>query len=101
MSILESVKISDDLIASYWHPVAHKTELANDRDFVRFNIKDFEVVIINDKGNYVAFDNLCLYCGVCFFTEDFGNQIVKCLYHGWSYSRGKVNVAGIKTFQGC
>lgn len=101
MSILESVKISDDLIASYWHPVAHKTELANDRDFVRFNIKDFEVVIINDKGNYVAFDNLCPHRGARFFTEDFGNQIVKCLYHGWSYSRGKVNVAGIKTFQGC
>ena len=51
MSILESTKISDDLIRSYWHPVAHTSELANDRDFIRFDIKDFEVLVINDKGN--------------------------------------------------
>ena len=101
MSALDSVTISDDLIRSYWHPIGHTSELANDRDFVRFDIKDFEVVVINDKGNFVAFDNLCPHRGARFFTEDFGNSIVKCLYHGWSYSRGKVNVAGIKTFQGC
>lgn len=101
MSILESTKISDDLIRSYWHPVAHASELANDRDFIRFDIKDFEVLVTNDKGNYVAFDNLCPHRGARFFTEDYGNKIVKCLYHGWSYSRGKVNVAGLKTFQGC
>ena len=101
MGALDSVKISDDLIRSYWHPIGHKSELANDRDYVRFEIKDFEVVVINDKGNFVAFDNLCPHRGARFFTDDFGNSIVKCLYHGWSYSRGKVNVAGIKTFQGC
>ena len=101
MSVLDSIKISDDLIRSYWHPIAHTSELQNDRDFIRFEIKDFEVLVINDKGNYVAFDNLCPHRGARFFTEDFGNKIVKCLYHGWSYSRGKVNVAGIKTFQGC
>lgn len=101
MSALDSSKISGDLIRSYWHPVAHKCELSNDRDFVRFDISDFEVVVINDKGNFVAFDNLCPHRGARFFTEDFGNKFVKCLYHGWSYSRGKVNVAGIKTFQGC
>lgn len=101
MTILDSTIISDDLVRSYWHPIAHKSELANDRDFVRFNIKDFEVVVINDKGNYVAFDNLCPHRGARFFTEDSGNKIVKCLYHGWSYSFGKVNVAGVKNFQGC
>ena len=101
MSVLDSIKISDDLIRSYWHPIAHTSELQNDRDFIRFEIKDFEVLVINDKGNYVAFDNLCPHRGARFFTEDFGNKIVKCLYHGWSYSRGKVNVAGIKTFQVC
>jgi len=101
MSALDSAKISGDLIRSYWHPIAHKSELSNDRDFVRFDISDFEVVIINDKGDFVAFDNLCPHRGARFFTEDFGNKFVKCLYHGWSYSRGKVNVAGIKTFQGC
>lgn len=101
MKVLDSVKIADDLIRSYWHPIGHKSELACDRDFIRFEIKDFEVVVINDKGNFVAFDNLCPHRGARFFTEDFGNQFVKCLYHGWSYSRGKVNVAGIKNFQGC
>lgn len=101
MTILDSTKISDDLVRSYWHPIAHKSELANDRDFVRFDIKDFEVVVINDKGNYIAFDNLCPHRGARFFTADNGNQMVKCLYHGWSYSFGKVNVAGIKKFQGC
>ena len=101
MTVLDSVKISDDLVRSYWHPIAHRSELANDRDFVRFDIKDFEVVVINDKGNFVAFDNLCPHRGARFFTEDHGNKIVKCLYHGWSYSFGKVNVAGAKNFQGC
>ncbi|WP_407730439.1 aromatic ring-hydroxylating dioxygenase subunit alpha [Pseudomonas helleri] len=101
MAVLDSVKIADDLVRSYWHPIAHMSELANDRDFVLFEIQDFEVVVINDKGNFVAFDNLCPHRGARFFTEYYGNQMVKCLYHGWSYTRGKVNVAGIKTFQGC
>lgn len=101
MGVLDSIKISDDLIRSYWHPVAHKSELANDRDFVRFDLKGFEVVIINDKGSFVAFDNLCPHRGARFFCEDFGNKFVKCLYHGWSYSHGKVNVAGKNTFQNC
>lgn len=49
MKVLDSVKIADDLIRSYWHPIGHKSELACDRDFIRFEIKDFEVVVINDK----------------------------------------------------
>ncbi|WET12371.1 Rieske 2Fe-2S domain-containing protein [Pseudomonas sp. D3] len=101
MITLESTKISEDLINCYWHPIAHKSELSSDRDFIRFNIKNFEVVVINDKGNFVAFDNLCPHRGARFFVEDFGNEVVKCLYHGWSYTRGKVNVAGVKNFQGC
>ena len=68
MSVLDSIKISDDLIRSYWHPIAHTSELQNDRDFIRFEIKDFEVLVINDKGNYVAFDNLCPHRGARFFT---------------------------------
>ncbi len=101
MSHSDSIKIADSLVRSYWHPIAHKSELANDRDFVRFEIKDFEVVVFNDKGNFVAFDNLCPHRGARFFTEDHGNQFVKCLYHGWSYSFGKVNVAGSKNFHNC
>lgn len=101
MAYSDSTKIADRLVRSYWHPIAHRAELAHDRDFVRFDIKDFEVVVFNDKGNLVAFDNRCPHRGARFFTEDHGNQFVKCLYHGWSYSFGKVNVAGIKNFPDC
>lgn len=69
MKVLDSVKIADDLIRSYWHPIGHKSELACDRDFIRFEIKDFEVVVINDKGNFVAFDNLCPHRGHVFLQK--------------------------------
>lgn len=69
MAVLDSVKIADDLVRSYWHPVAHISELANNRDFVLFEIQDFEVVVINDKGNFVAFDNLCPHRGARFLRN--------------------------------
>ena len=36
MKVLDSVKIADDLIRSYWHPIGQKSELVCDRDFIRF-----------------------------------------------------------------
>ena len=63
----------ETLIRDYWHLVAHRSELANPGDFVRLDWAAGELVLHNDEGEIVAFDNLCPHRGGRFFTEDRGS----------------------------
>jgi phenylpropionate dioxygenase-like ring-hydroxylating dioxygenase large terminal subunit len=98
---LDSTRIERDLVESYWHPLCFKSDLPNDRDFIRFDVLDFEVVIFNDKGNLIAFDNRCPHRGSRFFVEDNGNRGIVCKYHGWSFSAGRLRVPNAASFVGC
>jgi len=98
---LDSKKIERDLVESYWHPLCFNSDLPNDRDFLRFDVLDFEVVIFNDKGRLIAFDNRCPHRGSRFFTEDHGNRGVICKYHGWSFSDGRLRIPNAASFVGC
>jgi phenylpropionate dioxygenase-like ring-hydroxylating dioxygenase large terminal subunit len=89
------------LINSYWHPLCHASELAEDKDFVRFNLLDFEVVAYNDKGTIIAFDNLCPHRGARFFLDDFGRSRIKCEYHGWSFIAGQAKIPKKEEFINC
>ena len=90
-----------DLATAYWHLVAHRSEVAADRDFVRLEWPLGELVLYNDKGTLIAFDNVCPHRGARFFLDDRGNAPALCAYHGWSYRGGKLRVPKPETYRPC
>jgi phenylpropionate dioxygenase-like ring-hydroxylating dioxygenase large terminal subunit len=89
------------LASDYWHLVAHRSELAADRDYLRFDWPLGELALCNDAGTVVAFDNLCPHRGTRFFVDDAGNAPIACPYHGWAYRNGRLRVAKPETFPDC
>lgn len=85
----------------YWHLVCHRSELSADGDFFKLQVLDFEVVVFNDGGNLVAFDNRCPHRGTRIFEAATGNQTATCPYHGWTFSGGKVIVPNPQQFRDC
>jgi phenylpropionate dioxygenase-like ring-hydroxylating dioxygenase large terminal subunit len=89
------------LFKKYWHMVCHRNELPNDGDFLRFKTPIGDVVIFNDAGDYVAFDNRCAHRGALIYLTDFGNQANTCRYHGWSFKAGKLIIPVAEQFKDC
>ena len=92
---------ADALIRDYWHLVAHRSELAQPGDFVRLDWAAGELVLHNDEGGIIAFDNVCPHRGGRYFTVDRGNARAICPYHGWSVRGGEVRVARREQFTAC
>jgi phenylpropionate dioxygenase-like ring-hydroxylating dioxygenase large terminal subunit len=84
-----------------WHLLAHRSELAESRDFVRFDVAGREVVVYNDGASVIAFDNRCPHRGARIFDGDFGRERFLCRYHHWSYSKGRVFVANKESLAHC
>lgn len=84
-----------------WHLLAHRSELTQARDFIRFDIAGREVVLFNDGASVIAFDNRCPHRGARIFDEDFGHQHFLCRYHRWSYSKGRILVADKQSLAHC
>jgi phenylpropionate dioxygenase-like ring-hydroxylating dioxygenase large terminal subunit len=68
------MELGKNLFTKYWHMVCHRNELPNDGDFLRFKTPIGDVVIFNDSGDYVAFDNRCANRGTLIYLSDFGNK---------------------------
>lgn len=81
--------------------VCHRTELPNDGDFLKFKTPIGDVVIFNDMGDYVAFDNRCAHRGTLIYLTDSGNQANTCKYHGWTFRAGKLIIPSAEQFKGC
>lgn len=73
----------------YWHLLVHRCQVARPNDFVKFNWFDEELVVFNDHGEFLAFDNICPHRGARIFTDPEGNKHLRCAYHGWSYRKGR------------
>lgn len=84
-----------------WHLLAHRSELAQTRDFVRFDIAGREVVLFNDGASVIAFDNRCPHRGTRIFDGNSGSQHFVCPYHRWSYAKGRVFVADKQSLSHC
>jgi phenylpropionate dioxygenase-like ring-hydroxylating dioxygenase large terminal subunit len=84
--------LTQKLRNNYWHLLCHKQEIINSGDFVRFDWLGEEVVVYNDNGNLIAFNNICLHRGARIFLKDYGNQPFSCSYHGWSYQNGHIAI---------
>lgn len=84
--------IEQTLRDQFWHPLCHRSELPQAGDFVKLDWLGQEVVVFNDHGDLIAFDNLCPHRGTRFFTEKDGNGVISCPYHGWSYQAGSLHI---------
>lgn len=84
-----------------WHLLAHRSELAGSREFLRFDVAGREVVLHNDGASVIAFDNRCPHRGARIFDGDFGRERFLCRYHGWSYAKGRVFVADKESLAHC
>ena len=90
--------LAEKLTRGYWHLVAHRSELAQAGDYVRLDWPLGELVLFNDNGAVIAFDNLCPHRGARYFTEDAGNGRIACPYHGWGFRDGELRIPLRQTF---
>jgi phenylpropionate dioxygenase-like ring-hydroxylating dioxygenase large terminal subunit len=86
------------LLNDFWHLVAHRSELSEPGAFLRLTWALGDLVLHNDEGEVIAFDNVCPHRGARLFVEDHGARRAVCPYHGWSYRGGQVRVPLAKTF---
>ncbi len=80
------------LLEGYWHLAAHRSEMPNPKDFLRIAWAAGELVLYNDQGSIVAFDNVCPHRGTRFFVDMAGNAPASCPYHGWTYRNGCLRI---------
>lgn len=95
------MKLGSQLFQKYWHMVCHRTELPNDGDFLKFKTPIGDLVVFNDGGEFVAFDNRCPHRGALIYLSDSGNQANTCKYHGWTFKSGKLIIPAVEQFKGC
>jgi phenylpropionate dioxygenase-like ring-hydroxylating dioxygenase large terminal subunit len=89
------------LFRDYWHLVCHRRELLGSNDFIKFKTPIGDVVVFNDEGNLLAFDNRCAHRGTFIYPNDFGNQPNTCRYHGWTFKNGKLIIPNADQFKAC
>jgi phenylpropionate dioxygenase-like ring-hydroxylating dioxygenase large terminal subunit len=84
--------LEETLSRSWWHLVAHRSEVAEPQAFVRLQWALGDLVVFNDEGDILAFDNQCPHRGTRLFLETAGCAPALCPYHGWSYRGGRVRI---------
>lgn len=87
-TMLQAKQVRDN----FWHLLCHRTELPATGHFIKLDWLGQEVVVYNDDGDFVVFDNLCPHRGTRFFTEPHGIGRISCSYHGWSYQKGAMHI---------
>jgi phenylpropionate dioxygenase-like ring-hydroxylating dioxygenase large terminal subunit len=95
------MSLDNKLFESFWHLVYHRRELQTFGDYVRFDTPSGEVVVFNDVGNIIAFDNRCPHHGARIYSANYGNQAASCKYHGWIYKNGHIIVPNKDAFSSC
>ncbi|KQS55451.1 hypothetical protein ASG17_05020 [Brevundimonas sp. Leaf363] len=92
---------NERLATDWWHLIAHEAELAQPGDWLRFDWPLGELVVMNDGGKLLAFDNVCPHRGGRFFDGPSGQGAAICPYHAWRIRDGAVKVAQAARFKAC
>ena len=89
------------LFEHFYHFGCHKNDIKQNGNYVILKINNKEIVIYNDNMKYIVFDNICPHRGASLFcdTKKEGCSSIKCPYHGWSYSNGKLFIPNKSTFE--
>lgn len=82
--------LQSDLIFKYWHPIGFLHEIPLSGDWVRFQLAGLDLIVFNDDGKIIAFENKCPHRGARFFDDQYGSGRIKCRYHGWGYRNGRM-----------
>ncbi|HEX4326342.1 MAG TPA: Rieske 2Fe-2S domain-containing protein [Burkholderiales bacterium] len=86
------------LFSDFWHLAAHRSELAQAGDFLKLSLLGQDLVLANDNGSILAFDNICPHRGARIVGADCGRAPLTCPYHGWTYAGGKFRIPGREQF---
>lgn len=83
-------KENQKYLKNNWFLVGAKSEFLNQNDFKTFELFNEPIIIFKFKNEVSAFTNICPHRGSRLKTDSRGNQILNCIYHGWSFnSAGK------------
>jgi len=94
------LSLSRHLWETYWHLVCHRAELPAPGDYLRLPVLAEEIVVFNDQGDLLAFDNRCPHRGTRIFAGSHGNGPATCPYHGWTYCAGRMIIPRVSQFDG-
>jgi len=79
---------AETIFHSSWHCVCHRSEIENPGDFVKFDLLDQSVLVIQgNDGQAHALHNVCQHRGTRLIEERRGRikRMIICPYHAWSY----------------
>jgi len=91
-------KECEALFERFYHFGAHRSELSKPNDFRRIQAGGHNIVLYNDNGNIIAFENSCPHRGCSLITEAHGSKELLCPYHGWRFGERKCIVPNRKLF---
>lgn len=93
---LENTRLFD----LYFHFGAHRCELSETGDFFRTRAGGHDIVLYNDSGTVIAFENRCPHRGCLLIPETSGNAEIVCPYHGWRFGENRCIVPNKNRFEG-
>lgn len=83
----------------YWILVGSRADLSASGQFIKVKAPQGEIVVFNDFGKLVAFDNHCPHRGAKIYASDKGRKPFVCPYHGWAFKKGEVVVPKGSNYQ--
>jgi len=89
------------LFEPFFHFACHRSELKQHNSYVLLNLFGNDIIVYNDNGNIICFDNICPHRGAPFLCgrENEGCEKLQCPYHGWQYDNGKLIIPNRNQFR--
>ncbi|MFZ6689428.1 aromatic ring-hydroxylating oxygenase subunit alpha [Undibacterium sp. SXout11W] len=83
---------------SFWHLACHRSELPGAGSYLKLKWLNEDLVVFNDAGELLVFDNVCPHRGARFFSDESGKGALSCSYHGWTFHGGKTIIPCIEKY---
>ncbi len=89
------------LFEPFFHYGCHRSELSQNGSYVKLSCFGNDIIIYNDNGDIVCFDNICPHRGAPFLCsgENEGCEKLRCPYHGWQYENGRLVIPNRSQFK--
>lgn len=87
------------LFDRYFHFGAHESELSNHGDFIRIRAGGHDIILYNDDGNIISFENRCPHRGCILISSASGTCEILCPYHGWKFKENQAIIPNKNRFE--